>query len=111
VHLVAAVTLQPQPNGGRSFDVLVNAPPDITQAGPGSPFFAGRIAFFGPQRHAHAGATFLVPLTQPQPGSDPNLIAPLSRGLQSGGPIRIAVVPAQGSGPAPVVSAISVRSL
>src|SRR4051794_19791476 len=102
-HLVAAVTLQPQSSGGRSFDVLINAPPDATQAGPGSPFFAGRIAFFGPQQHhAQAGATFLVPLTHPQPGSGPNLIAPLSRGLQSGGAMRIAVVAAQGSGPAPV---------
>ncbi len=111
-NLVAAVTLQPQAGGARSFDVLVDAPPGVTRAEPGSPFFAGRIAFFGPQEHHAAGgaATFLVPLTHPQPGSAPRRIGPLPQGQLADQPMTIALVPSHGSGPAPAVSAISVQA-
>src|SRR5262249_32341095 len=49
----------------REFDVLVNAPPGITQVAADSPFYAGTISFFGPMmpgmRMSH-DATFAVPL-------------------------------------------------
>jgi tyrosinase len=48
--LMAAVTL-PRPSGlstAREFDVLINAPADVTQASADSPYYAGTIAFFGP---------------------------------------------------------------
>lgn len=61
-RLVAAVTVPRPPDGERSFDLLVNAPEGVTQAAPGSPFLAGRIAFFGPPMHHDGEATFLVPL-------------------------------------------------
>jgi tyrosinase len=106
-QLVAAVTLQLPAESGRSFDVLVNAPPGVTQADPGSPFFAGRIAFFGPIQHIHdGGATFLVPLTHPQPGGGVRALAALPG---AGGEVNITVVPSQGH-PAPVVKAVSVQS-
>ena len=106
-QLAAAVTLQLPAGSGRSFDVLVNAPPGVTQADPGSPFFAGRIAFFGPIHQIHdGGATFLVPLTHPQPGGGVRGLANLPG---AGGEVNITVLPSHGH-PVPVVKAVSVQS-
>jgi len=106
-QLAAAVTLQLPAGSGRSFDVLVNAPPGVTQADPGSPFFAGRIAFFGPIHHMHdGGATFLVPLTHPEPGGGARALAAIPG---AGGEVNITVVPSQGHS-APVIKAVSVQS-
>jgi tyrosinase len=64
--LVAAVTVaRPTGNdGGREFDVLINAPDNATNIGPGSPYYAGTIAFFGHMSGMDMGsdATFAVPL-------------------------------------------------
>ena len=64
--LVAEVTVpRPSPTSQtRQFHVLVGAPPDVTDAEPGSPYFAGTVAFFGNMSHMHEGgdATFAVPL-------------------------------------------------
>lgn len=49
----------------REFDVLVNAPSDVTQVSADSPYYAGTIAFFGPPMRGMAMAmdsTFVVPL-------------------------------------------------
>lgn len=65
--LVAEITL-PRPSGlsnTREFDVLVNAPAEVTQVGRDSPYYAGTIAFFGPVMPGMKmapEATFAVPL-------------------------------------------------
>jgi tyrosinase len=62
--LIAQVTL-PLPgamSSGREFDVLVGAPPGVTQGGANSPYYAGTIAFFGNMMHM-AGCR----LTRPSP--------------------------------------------
>ena len=49
----------------RQFDVLVDAPSDVTQVSSDSPYYAGTIAFFGGMMHMPgmtSDATFLVPL-------------------------------------------------
>lgn len=57
----------------RQFDLLLNAPPELQAAEPGSPHYAGTISFFGPPMahhgpvqghgsHATGLATFAVPL-------------------------------------------------
>jgi tyrosinase len=65
--LIAAVTVQrpSQTSAAREFDVIVGAPPDVTQLGPDSPYYAGTIAFFGHMTHPMAmseDVTFAVPL-------------------------------------------------
>jgi tyrosinase len=65
--LVAEVTVpHPSPSSEtREFHVLVGAPPDVTEADPSSPFFAGTLSFFGNMSHRHGtsgDATFAVPL-------------------------------------------------
>jgi tyrosinase len=65
--LFALVTL-PRPTVGspdRQFDILVDAPPGVTQVSSDSPYYAGTIAFFGGMMHMpgmSGDATFLVPL-------------------------------------------------
>ena len=64
--LFAAVTL-PRPDGMsgvREFDVLVNAPADVTEVAADSPYYAGTISFFGsmPGMKMSSDATFAVPL-------------------------------------------------
>jgi len=69
--LVAEVTV-PYPSTAsdpRAFRVLVGAPANVTDVDAKSPYFAGRIAFFGIMSHKHgtAGyATFAVPLPKAQ---------------------------------------------
>ncbi|WP_186115652.1 tyrosinase family protein [Burkholderia gladioli] len=64
---IASITLR-RPEGDsidREFDVLVNAPADVTRVEADSPYYAGTVAFFGPTMHgmkmAH-DATFALPL-------------------------------------------------
>lgn len=69
--LVAAVTLS-RPTGPvapREFDVLVNAPEEVTSVSADSPYYAGTFALFGapmPGMHGHGDmdVTFSVPLPQ-----------------------------------------------
>ena len=108
-RLVAAVTIQPTGADGRAFDVLVNAPAGEKNIGPDSPYFAGRVAFFGPSTHRHdGGATFLVPLPHTQSGSRPRALATVAA---TGGPVNLTVVPAHGTGAAPAVKALSLQAL
>lgn len=108
-RLVAAVTLpRPAAGGGRSFDVLVNAPPGVTRVAADSPFFAGRVAFFGPTMANMRGpVTFLVPLPGTQSGAQVKALATTNANTT----LNVTVVPARGSGPAPTVEGVSVQVL
>jgi tyrosinase len=115
--LVAQVTL-PRPSGlstAREFDVLVNAPPGVTQVSADSPYYAGTIAFFGPMMgDMHAAmpgmkmstdATFAVPLPKKRQAF-PTL------GAANRTTLNIRVVPTQGQGgPAPELKAFSVAPI
>ena len=69
--LVAEVTV-PYPSAApepRAYNVLVGAPTNVTDVDAKSPYFAGRIAFFGSMSHGHGTpgyATFAVPLPKTQ---------------------------------------------
>jgi tyrosinase len=59
------VTRPQESSTAREFDVLVNAPPGVTQVSADSPYYAGTVAFFGPPMRAMAmpmDSTFVVPL-------------------------------------------------
>ena len=96
----------------RSFDVLVNAPPGVTQGSTDSPYYAGTIGFFGAMtamKMSH-DATFVVPLPKKLQAfaapSAPNNAPPSATSKTT---LNIRLVPSQGqSGPAPNIKAISV---
>ncbi len=105
--LIAQVTIS-RPAGmstAREFDVLVNAPPDVTGVTPDSPFFAGTIAFFGPTMPNMAmtkDATFAVPLRN-------NLRAFTALEAAKDVTLNIRVVPSHElGGPAPTLKAVAV---
>jgi tyrosinase len=107
--LVASVTL-PRPNPMsfvREFDVIVGAPPAITEVGADSPYYAGTIAFFGSMMHMEnmpANATFALPLPKA-----PEAFHALAAETTT---VNIRVVPSQGAREkAPVLKGVSVRSL
>ncbi|MGH9561602.1 MAG: tyrosinase family protein, partial [Terracidiphilus sp.] len=107
--LFALVTL-PRPTEGspnRDFDVLVDAPPDISQVNPDSPYYAGTVAFFGGTMHMEGmsgDATFLVPLPQRK---ETFSASALGAGAESVA-VTIRVVPSGGG--ASVLKAASVRA-
>jgi len=108
--LMAEVTL-PRPGGlstAREFDVLVNAPPGVTQVSADSPHYAGTIAFFGammPGMKMSADATFAVPLPK-------TLQAFTALGAASNATLNIRVVPSHGQGgPAPALRSVRVGAL
>ena len=86
--LVAHVTLpHPSgPNAPRTFDVLVNAPANVTSVDPDSPYYAGTISFFGAMKGMTMDATFAVPLTQV-------LAALKAQGKLGTGELQIRIVP------------------
>jgi tyrosinase len=97
-------------SSGRSFDVLVNAPGNVTGAAADSPFYAGTIAFFGAmtQMKMSHDATFVVPLpTRPQVFAAPTAAAKKSAANTQ--TLTIRVVPSRGqAGPAPVLRSVTV---
>jgi tyrosinase len=108
--LTAAITL-PRPNNlstAREFDVLVNAPPDVTQVAADSPYYAGTLAFFGammPGMHMSSDATFAVPLPK-------TLNAFTGLGAANNATLNIRLVPAHGQGgPAPALKAVTVGAI
>lgn len=118
--LMAQVTL-PHPSAtssARSFDVLVNAPPDA-QAGADSPFYAGTIGFFGAMtgmKMSH-DATFVVPLPKQLQAFTTLGASNAAPGVPKGAKLaatntttlNIRLVPTRGqSGPAPKIKAVSV---
>jgi len=102
--LVAEITL-PHPganSSGREFDVIVGGPPDLAQAGPDSPYYAGTIAFFGHMMNmtgAH-DVTFAVPLPKTAEAF-PNLTA-------ANAAVNIRVVPRSPGQKATVVRAVTI---
>ncbi|MFP8966183.1 tyrosinase family protein [Pokkaliibacter sp. CJK22405] len=68
-QLVVEIVL-PRPTGNssqREFDILVNAPDDVTEVFADSPYYAGTIAFFGPPMHGMhmaQNASFHIALPQ-----------------------------------------------
>jgi tyrosinase len=117
--LVAQVTL-PRPGGistAREFDVLVNAPANVTQVAADSPYYAGTVAFFGPMMPGmkmSTDATFAVPLPQKLQAftalsAAKNAPAPSAANNTT---LNIRLVPARGqAGQAPTLKAVSVGSL
>lgn len=108
--LMAEVTL-PRPGGmssAREFDVLVNAPEDVTQVSPDSPYYAGTIAFFGPMMPGmtmSTDAAFAVPLPK-------TLQAFTSLGAANEATLNIRLVPShEQGGQAPALKALSVGPL
>jgi tyrosinase len=109
--LMAQVTLaRPQGTSSvRQFRVFVGAPPDATDLGVDSPYYAGTVGFFGPQMpgmNMSHDATFAVPL-------HPTLRAvatPLAVGAQNAN-LAISVTPINGEGTAPVLKAVSIGAL
>jgi tyrosinase len=103
--LFAEVTIpHPAPGSPREFDVLVNAPAGVTEVGADSPYYAGTIAFFGSMAHAHGtAATFVVPLPK-SPQAFQGVAAVNAR-------VNIRIVPAHGRGKAPVLRALTIKSL
>ena len=108
--LVAQVTL-PRPAGlttTREFDVLVNAPPGTTNAGPETPYYAGTIAFFGPMMPSmkmSMDTTFAVPLPKALP-------AFTKLGGAEHATLNVSVAPSRGlAGPAPTLKAVSIGTL
>ncbi|HEY1632292.1 MAG TPA: tyrosinase family protein [Rhizomicrobium sp.] len=110
--VVAAVTVaRPTGNdGGREFDVLINAPENATNIGPGSPYYAGTIAFFGHMSGMDMpmDATFAVPLPKtPQAANMLRAGAPgAARATAGNTTISIRVVPSNG-GKTPELKALS----
>ena len=112
--LTAQVTLpHPGPaSSGRSFDVLVNAPGNVTGAAADSPFYAGTIAFFGAMTHMNMShdVTFVVPLPKrPQVFAAPAPTAGARKGAANTATLTIRVVPSGGqAGPAPVIKSVTI---
>src|SRR5208337_3203224 len=89
--LVAQVTLTRPPGMVREFDVLLNAPADVTQVSADSPYYAGTLAFFGPLMAAmemSSEASFAVPLPK-------RLHAFTALGEANAATLNIQVVPSQ----------------
>jgi tyrosinase len=107
--LIAEVTL-PHPSAisaAREFDVVVGAPPGVTEVGADSPYYAGTIAFFGNMMQMEGtpnDATFAIPLPR----------APQAfHGLEATNAlVSIRILPSQGHGEkAPALKAASIRAL
>ena len=101
-NLLVVVTIQ-RPTGlgaARSFNVLVNAPADLTTAGPGSPYLAGTVAFFGPPMGAHGAGHQATAATTSFAVVLPRTLKALSQrqglGQSDSLPLEIRVVPSDG---------------
>jgi tyrosinase len=109
--LMAQITLaRPQGTSSvRQFRVFVGAPPDATNLGVDSPYYAGTVGFFGPQMTgldmSHE-ATFAVPL----PSRLHALAAPLTADTKNAN-LAISVVLINGEENTPVLKAVSIGAL
>ena len=109
--LMAQVTLaRPEGTAGaRNFRVFVGAPPNATNLGVDSPYYAGTVGFFGPQMsgmHMSNEATFAVPL----PPAVHAAAASLSASAGSAN-LSISVAPINGGAAAPVLKGVSIGAL
>lgn len=107
--LAALITLpHPAPDAiEREFDVLVGAPAGVTQADPGSPYYAGTISFFGnmvSMPDMEMDSTFVVPLPH-------NRMLATAKALAGSVPVSLRVLPSNGkTGSAPVLKSVVVKS-
>jgi tyrosinase len=109
--LMAQITLA-RPEGTssvRQFRVFVGAPPNATNLGTDSPYYAGTVGFFGPQMagmHMSNEATFAVPL----PTKVHAFAAPLGTNAKNAN-FAVTVAPINGEGTTPVLKAVSIGAL
>lgn len=107
--VVASVTLRraADPALPRQFDVLINAPGDVTQVAADSPYYAGTVGFFGPPMHGMAhDVTFAVPLPE-RLTALPDL---KSANPAATGNLEVTLVPSHDrTAPAPAVKAVTVQ--
>ena len=107
--LVAVVTI-PRPSGlsnAREFDVLVNAPPGVTQVSADSPYYAGTVAFFGiyDARHENVGGCDLYRSAAQESASVHRAACKRANTTRAEYPVGAVT---EKSGPAPTLKAISV---
>ena len=92
----------------REFDVLVNAPANVTQVSADSPYYVGTIALFGPtmpRMKMSTDTSFAVPLPK-------TLQAFTALDEANNATLHIRVVPSQRQGgPSPALKAVSVGML
>lgn len=84
-----SVTIARPASSARDFDVLVDAPANLTHVGGNSPYYGGTISFFGPPMRGMRMSTeytFVVPLR-------PTLEAFSARALERRTPVTIRIVP------------------
>lgn len=103
VTLAITMTRPVGPNAPKQFDILVNAPPGVTEVSEDSPYYGGTIGFFGPPMHGMSHqTTFAVPLRRsPATGALGATATPA--------PLEIRLAAPAGS-PAPAVEAVSAQS-
>ncbi len=102
--LTLEIAFERPAGGGRAFDVLVNAPAGTTQATAESPYYAGTIAFFGPEMRGmqtSTAVTFAVPLRR-------TLRALRAPAAAASTTLHVQVVPAHGAGEAPALRSLAV---
>jgi tyrosinase len=109
--LMAQVTIA-QPQGTtsvRQFRVFVGAPPNATNLGVDSPYYAGTVGFFGPKMtgmNMSHEATFAVPL----PTTLHAFATPLANNATNAN-LVISVIPTNEQATTPVLKAVSVGAL
>ncbi|UWZ81943.1 tyrosinase family protein [Occallatibacter riparius] len=109
-RLAALITLpHPAPDGSeREFDIVVGAPAGITQADPGSPYYAGTISFFGnmvSMPEMEMDSTFVVPLPH-----NKGLLTSANAAAENV-PVSVRVLPSSGkAGSAPVLKSVVVKA-
>jgi tyrosinase len=96
--------------GKREFDVIVGAPPNATDIGPDSPYFAGTISLFGGMHMkgmTGGDATFTIPVPRK---ISPMVTAPKGAAVGAAGSssLSVRVVPSGGHGKAPAIREIVV---
>jgi tyrosinase len=110
--VVATVTVArpTDPSSPREFDVLINAPPDVTSVEADSPYYGGTVAFFGPPMHGmQHDSTFAVPLS---PKLQALTEAASLKGLKSALKLEIRLAPSTAKDKAPpALKAATLRRL
>ncbi len=109
--VVATLTV-PRPTeagSAREFDILVNAPPDVTSVEADSPYYGGTVAFFGPPMHGMKhDHTFSIPLSPKLRALAEAAAAPGGKATQ----LALRLVAASGKDKAaPPLKAMSMRRL
>jgi tyrosinase len=109
--VVATITVprSADPSSPRQFDVLVNAPANVTEVSADSPYYGGTVGSFGPPMPGMVhDATFTVPLSPKLQA----LSAAATPKAKAGVKLEIRLVPSSAKDkPAPAIKALSIRRL